>query len=144
MKLVIIQIILILFSNSFSNSFETDFSLICTLSLNVYSLHIILFCKVRLRLWTCWLGCFPPPPGMQWLGDAASLMISMVSKIIFGMLIVLTFYWRRDFEQISTTHIKGAGGPRPWDFQKRVFFIVYERGEPQLPDTFYQIKKYWS
>ena len=37
--------------------------------------------------------------------------------------------------------LKGAGGP-DLGISKIEFSIVHDRGEPQLPDTFYCIKKY--
>ena len=37
---------------------------------------------------------------------------------------------------------KGAGGVPDLEMVKIEFSIVLDRGEPQLPDAFYQIKKY--
>ena len=40
--------------------------------------------------------------------------------------------------------INGAGGVPDLEMVKIELSIVLDRGEPQLPDAFYRIKKYWS
>ena len=39
---------------------------------------------------------------------------------------------------------RGLGGPRPEDGQNHLFYVVSDRGEPQLPDALYRINKYCS
>ena len=47
-----------------------------------------------------------------------------------------------DEKLTCSAHIKGAGWVPNLGLVKIEFSIVLDRGEPQLPDAFYQIKKY--
>ena len=47
------------------------------------------------------------------------------------------------YTNMAVLALKGAGGYDLGIFKIK-FSIVHARGEPQLPDTFYRIKKYGS
>ena len=61
------------------------------------------------------------------------LIVPQMNKILFSFKI---FYNR--------TCVKGAGGGPHLGIFKIEFSVVHDRGEPQLPNTFYRIKKYLS
>ena len=51
---------------------------------------------------------------------------------------------KQDLYHYTTEPIKGAGGVDDPGKVEIEFTVVPDRGECQLPDTFYQIKKYCS